>query len=64
MTSGADWTGADWMNPAAQLFWENYNEGPTSIDEDLGNGRSISHEFSGCATCNGVGDCGDCREGA
>lgn len=21
-----DWTGADWMNPDAQLFWENYHD--------------------------------------
>lgn len=54
-----DWTGADWMNPDAQMFWENY-QAENAIDEDLGDGRYISREFGGCATCNG-GGCGDCR---
>lgn len=29
--------------------------------EDLGNGRSISRGFGGCATCDG-GGCGDCKQ--
>jgi hypothetical protein len=57
-----DWTGADWMNPDAQLFWENYQPEnyPAAVeDELLGGGRSISRGFGGCATCDG-GGCRDC----
>ncbi|AIM40482.1 hypothetical protein PBI_ESTAVE1_92 [Mycobacterium phage Estave1] len=98
------WTGADWMNPDAQLFWENYHPDwddyqgsweslrywvevecaaalhgmdvamgrPTpppvarvvTVDEDLGDSRSITRTFGGgCATCDG-GGCGDCGEEA
>lgn len=40
---------SDWPEPEGS--WEM---------EALGNGRSISRGFGGCATCDG-GGCGDCR---
>lgn len=33
---------------------------PSIEMEDLGEGRSISRSYGGCATCDGAG-CGDCR---
>ena len=55
----------DWRDGDGNVDWDAYADQAREAAEAswtmeaLGNGRSISRGFGGCATCDGAG-CGDC----
>lgn len=51
----------NWRDADGNVDWDGYADQVSWEMESLGDGRSISRGFGGCATCDG-GGCGDCAD--